>query len=112
MISCFNKKIDFVSDIEGLGFRIVLAREVFQELKDLKSKLNREERIAIDYALKLFESKRFKKISLGNESVDSGLIKKGKNGFYIATLDSEIKRNVPNKILILNSQNKIGIERS
>jgi hypothetical protein len=39
------------------------------------------------------------------------LIKKGKEGYYIATLDGAIRRIVPNKIFIKDSGNDIEIER-
>jgi hypothetical protein len=43
--------------------------------------------------------------------VDEGLIAKGKQGAYIATLDSGIRRVVPGRIGIANAQNSLEITR-
>lgn len=113
VISCVIKKIDFISNLEKRGFKTVVPREVIQELKDLKlkSKISHQEREAIDIALQIFSSKKIKKTTIGKGKVDDMLIKKGEEGIYIATLDAEIKRKVPNKIVILNAKNEIGVER-
>ena len=112
IISCLKRKIDFISELEGKGFKILLPREVFQELKDLKNKVSHEDRSAIEIALKMFESKKMKKTTLGNKNVDQGLIEKGRNGAYIATLDAAIKREVQNKVFINSATNNIVIERN
>ena len=111
VISCIRKRIDFLTQLEGQGFDLVLPREVLQELKDLKKKssTSQEDRIAIDVSFEMFEKKNFKKISLGGRNVDSGLIEKGKEGFFIATLDAEIKKAVPKKIVIFNSKKAVGV---
>ena len=110
IISCIRKKIDFITQLEDEGFKGLLPLEVFQELKDLRLKVPHDDRAAIDIAFKIFESKKVKKTTLGQNSVDVGLIEKGKAGFYIATLDKAIKNEIPNKIVIFASQNRIGIE--
>ncbi|MEK6850570.1 MAG: hypothetical protein AABX85_03270 [Nanoarchaeota archaeon] len=112
IISCLKRKIDFISKLEEKGFKILLPREVFQELKDLKNKVSHEDRLAIEIALKMFESKKVKKTTLGNKSVDLGLIERGRNGSYIATLDAAIKREVQNKVIINSAANSIIIERT
>ena len=112
IISCILKKIDFLAQLEEQGFKVVVPREVIQELKDLRlnNKTSRGERSAIDVALEMFSSKRIKKISFGQGKVDEQLIKKGKEGVYIASLDREIKRQVPNRIVIFDAKKGIGIE--
>jgi len=112
IISSIKKKIDFISELEAMGFKIILPRGVFQELKDLRLKVQHSDKSAIDIALKLFESKKIKKATIGNLNVDKGLIEKGRQGFYIATLDKEIKRHVPNRVIISNSKNSILIDRN
>jgi len=112
IISCVLKRIDFLEELKELGFVPVLPREVMQEMKDLKQgKISREDKVAIEVAFKMFEEKKIKKLSFGRGKVDDSLIKKGKKGVYIATLDREIKRAVPNRIVILEAQNKLGVER-
>ena len=118
VISCIRKKIDFISQLENIGFKVVLPREVLQELKDLREnpKESRLDRDAVDVAFQMFEAKKVKKVSLGRrmekKRVDEALINKGKEGYYIATLDNEIKRAVPNKIIIFNATKSVGVERS
>lgn len=113
IISCIIKRIDFLDELKQLGFVPVLPREVMQEMKDLKrgGKTSREERAAIDIAFKMFEDAKIKKLSFGSGKVDDALIKKGKQGVYIATLDRGIKREIPNRIVIMDAQKKLGIER-
>ena len=87
--------------------------EVLQELKDLKkdNKASPEERIMIGLAFKLFEDKKTKKITLGDRYADEGLIAKGNEGYYIATLDRGIKTRVPNRIVIDSSKSGLKVER-
>lgn len=111
IISCVLKRIDFLDELETMGFRVRIPREVLQEMKDLKreSKIGREKRIAIDLAFDML--KDVKKIRVGGRYADEGLIQKGKEGTYIATLDREIKRKVSNKIVIDSARNGLRIER-
>ncbi len=113
IISCILKRIDFIEQLGEKGFKIVVPKEVIEELKDLRlsNRVSHEERVAINVALELLEKKEIKKVRLGKGSVDDGLIKKGKEGVYIATLDAVIKRQVPNRVVIFSAKNETGIER-
>lgn len=111
IISTIKRKIDFVQELEGMGMKIILPKEVYQELKDLKNKVTHDDKAAIEIALKIIESNKFKKMALGNISVDNGLIEKGRQGYYIATLDAGIKRQVKNRVLISSAKNCLVIER-
>lgn len=112
IISCVKKRIDFLSELEEMGFKPIVPREVLQELKDLKDKkISRSEKEAIEIAFKMIDSKKVKKKSIGNGLVDDGLIAKGRNGIYIATLDKEIKRNVSNRIVIDSARNSLLVDR-
>lgn len=101
-----------MSELEELGFKVFFPQEVFQELKDLRIKVSHKERVIIDSALAMFSLDKVKKVKLGNRATDKGLISMGKKGAYIATLDAAIKREVPNKVFIINAKNSIGIERN
>ncbi len=111
VISCVRNGIDFITELEGMGFKIILPREVMQEMKDLKNNVKHDDRVAIDLAFSLFETKKVKKMTLGHSQVDLGLIHKGKKGAYIATLDAAIKRSVSNRIVINSAKNALSIER-
>lgn len=112
IISCVMKNIPFIEQLEEQGFEVLLAREVMQELKDLKHKVSHDERKAIEIAFQILDNSKMKKITLGKDKVDFGLIHKGKEGYYIATLDAAIKRDVPNRIFINSAKNSIEVERS
>jgi rRNA-processing protein FCF1 len=110
IISCIKKKIDFVDQLEEQGFKVLMPLEVYQEMKDLKRKLPHDDRIAIDVAFTMLESRGIKKTRLGKDSVDNGLINKGKQGYFVATLDNAIKNEIPNKIVIFDAQKRVGAE--
>src|SRR3989338_2242113 len=112
IISCVKRKIDFVSELELLGLKTLLPREVVQELKDLRLNSKHDDIVAINVALEMFGNTKLKKIKLGTGKVDEKLIDMGKKGAYIASLDAYIKRSVPNRVVISNSANKLIIERS
>lgn len=112
IISCVKKKIDFISELEEFGFKIIIPREVLQELKDLRLNVSHDERMAIDIGTGILEKSKAKKIKIGGQKVDDSLIEYGKNGAYIASLDAYIKRSVPNKVTINAAGNKLQIERS
>lgn len=112
IISCIKRKINFLEDLENLGFKVLLPKEVYQELKDLRLNVPHSERTAIDLSFDTLNNKKIKKVRLGNKIVDEGLIEKGKKGCYIATLDSGIKRAIPNRIVISEAKNSIIVERS
>lgn len=102
-----------MSDLAELGFKVKVPREVLQELKDLRNrnKTSHQERSMIDVALEMLEKKGVNKVSFGGGRVDVGLIEKGKQGVYIATLDNGIKREIPNKIIINNSKKGLEVVR-
>tara|TARA_Y100000310_G_C20558704_1_gene751914 strand:- start:291 stop:656 length:366 start_codon:yes stop_codon:yes gene_type:complete len=111
VIACLRSKIDFLTELEEKGFKVVLPREVLQELKDLRIKKPFDDRVAIDLALDLFERRRVKKTTIGNGKVDDMLIAKGKQGIYIASLDRVIKRSVPNMVVIDKASKSVEIQR-
>jgi len=114
IISCVRKKIDFLVQLSEQGFKVLLPHEVFEELKDLrkKSSLSHEDRMAIDVAMEIFEKRKVKMMRLGSGLVDEGLIRKGKDGYYIASLDGSVKHNVPRRVIIDTAGNKVMAEMS
>ena len=113
IVSCVKRNIDFVGKLRGLGFKVLLPREVMQEIKDLKLKTKaREDKVAVELALQILnENKDIKKMTIGTGRVDNELIKLGKAGAYVATLDNFIRRSVPNRVVINNAKNNIEVER-
>jgi rRNA-processing protein FCF1 len=113
IISCLRLGIDFHGQLEELGFKVVLPKEVFQELKDIRARsgIAHIDKEAIDVAFVMFEQNKIKKMSLGKGKVDDGLVRKGKEGVYIASLDKGILREIKNKIVIKSSEKRVAIER-
>jgi len=111
IISCVRRKIDFVSELKKLGFRVIVPREVIEEMKDIRQKVVRDERIAIDIAMEIIQKEKLEKSTLATGKVDDGLILLGKKGAFIATLDGAIKRIVPNIVSIENATNGLIVER-
>jgi rRNA-processing protein FCF1 len=114
IISCVLKRIDFVEELRGLGFHVKVPKSVLQEMKDLKTdkKVSHGERQAIDVAFAILEERKIRKARIGGSYVDDGLIQKGREGVYIATLDKAIKHSVPNKVVIDTAKNTLKIERN
>ena len=111
IVSCVKKKIDFLDELEGMGFKVLLPKEVFEEIKDLKLNSDVSTRTAVEVALELLKKRKVKGVTLGDRQVDEGLIEFGKRGAYIATLDAAIKRSVPNKVIISEKSNGLIVER-
>ena len=111
ILSCAKRKIDFLSRLEEEGFKVVIPREVLQELKDAKLGLKQNEKIALNAIFDLIEKRKIKKVGIGSGKIDEEMIRRGKEGVYIASLDKEIKRNVANRVVISDASNDILIER-
>lgn len=113
IVSCVMKRIDFIEELRGMGFRVLVPREVLDELKDLrlKDKTSRRERESIDIAFKMLEEFAVKKKTIGGRNVDDALVSKGAEGFYIATLDRGIKVRVSNLVVIDSARKGLKIER-
>jgi len=111
IVSCIKRKIDFFSHLEEIGFKVIIPREIVEELKDLRHKVKHDDEVAIELALEMLSGKNVNKIKLGQGKVDDKLIDLGKQGAYIATLDSYIKRSVPNSVIIDSRKNGLVVER-
>lgn len=113
IISCIKRKIPFIQKLLEMGFnRIGVPRRVMQELKDLRTRSPRAEKEAIEIALRILEDNdSIKSVHIPSDNVDRGLVLKGKEGVYIATLDKEIKRQVANRVVIRDATNSVEIER-
>jgi rRNA-processing protein FCF1 len=112
MIQAIKNKIDFLDQLSVLGFTPKIPREIIQEMKDLHQKSRFENRAVLGQLIELIEKRGIKKMSFGTGKVDEQLIKLGKQGIYIATMDSGVRRLVPNKIILSVATKQISVERS
>jgi len=111
VISAMKYNIDFVSVLQERGFSVKIPREVLLELKDLRQNVSHNERVSIDLGIELMERGNVKKMVLGKNKVDLGLISRGKTGSYIATLDKAIQREIPNVVSLSSTKKDVIIER-
>lgn len=113
IVSCIKERIDFFFELKKMGFKIIVPKEVFEELRDLRFSGNKshEDKVAVNVALEILSSKKVKKRGFGGKKVDDALIKVGREGAYVATLDRGIKRSVPNRVVLLKARGAIGVER-
>lgn len=111
MLHGIRNGIDFLSQLEEQGFKIKIPREVLQELKDAKLKLKPNDRLSLNILFELLEKRKIKKLGLGQGRIDLQLIKLGREGAYIATMDNAIRRSVKNSIIISNNSKQIVVER-
>lgn len=112
MLNALKNKIDFLDELKNLGFVPKVPREVLQELKEAKTRSQFHNRVLIDQLFEILEKRGVKKIGFGSGKVDEEFIKYGKQGVYIATMDSGIRRLVPNKIILSLANKKLSVERS
>lgn len=61
IVSCVKHKIDFVTELEGMGFKVLLPKEVFEEIKDLRFNSDHNTKVAVEVALEFFQKKKGKK---------------------------------------------------
>lgn len=112
ILSCINRKIDFLEDIFLMGYAIIVPQQVLFEMKRIiasKKKLKTREEAQV--ALKVLKEAEVKSIDLGVTYVDKGLVKylKDKPEIILATLDAELKKKVNNKKMIIHKQNQLEV---
>ena len=97
ILSCVREKVDFtLADEYG---KLLLAREVIQELEKLASSKRPDSNLAT-LALKIIDcnKEKFRIIELENEDVDSGIIEYARaKKTIVATMDARIKKFVRKK---------------
>ena len=98
ILSCIRKKIDFFEEIELMGFKVIIPKEVIREIKKFKDKKSEA-----SLALKIIENNSHIEIELGRGYVDKRIIDYAKENpsLIVATLDKEIKDKVKNQKLVI-----------
>ncbi len=103
IITCAKQKIDFLEDLKFKGFKILIPKQVINELKKNKAEL----------ALKLLgkEKNSFEQIDIGEGHVDKSIIKYAKENkdILVATLDRGIKDFISNKKMIIRGKKKLEV---
>lgn len=107
ILSCIKQKIDFFEEIKLIGIRIIIPKQVLNELKILEQRGNSNARIAF----KLLKEEKFKEVDLGDNKTDRAIVKFAKKNpsIIVATLDKEIQRKIKNRKLIIRGRKKLEI---
>lgn len=112
ILSAVKNKIDIFEEIPFMGLKIVVPEEVILEIRgvvDSKQKL--KERESAELALKILDSNKFESIKLEKKYVDDGLRKfcEEHKDYVVATLDRELKKEIPNYIMVIRGKKKLEI---
>jgi len=119
IMNAVELKIDFVEELERMGFVILIPAEVILELERViesgkKMKFKEHAKLALRIVKHSFENPLVKQINLGISGrayVDKGLVKflKENPKIYIATMDKALKKKVGNSKVVIRAKKKINI---
>ena len=111
ILTCIKQKIDFFKEIELMGSKILIPKQVIQEIKRIsESKKKLKYREEAKLSLRLLEKSKFKKVDLKSKNTDNGLSKYSKeHDIIVATLDKELKRKIKTPKLIIREKKKLEI---
>ena len=112
ILSCIRNKIDFFEELNLMGFKILIPKQVVFELAsilDSKKKLKFKEEASL--ALQLLKNNSFKEVDLGVSYVDEGIRKFSKNNkdVIVATLDKELKDELMNSKLVIRNKKSLEV---
>ncbi len=117
ILTCIKNKIDFFEELEFMGCKILIPKQVISELNKIanpvmiKKKLSERELASLALKILEHEKNRFEVIELGSKYVDKGIIKLARENrdLLIATLDREIKTSVKNPKILIRGKKKLEI---
>lgn len=108
ILTCIRNKIDVFEELFLGGYKIIISEQVIREIKKFEEKKS-EARLA----LKMLQKDFYEKINLGsgNGTVDNKIIKYASENPHtvIATLDREIKKKIPNDIMVIRGKKKLEV---
>ena len=116
ILTSFKEKIDFFEEIKFLGMKILIPKEVINEIKRIVvSKKKLHFRKDAELALKVLEKKKtsFKKVNLVHYGKNTD--KKIKNfadkhrNIVVATLDKQLKKKIKNPKLVIRGKNTLEV---
>lgn len=119
IMNAVDCKIDFIEELERMGFRSLVPEEVIKELERVvesrkKKKFKDHAILSLRILKASLNDPSVKKISLGIRGrayVDKGIIKfLGENPkVYLATMDKELKKKVKNSKIVIRGKKKLEI---
>jgi len=113
IITCVRQKIDFFNELELEGFKIIIPKQIVEELEKVSNKKNKKlkHRENAVLALKILKKNKFSSPNLGKKYVDKLIIKYAKEHpkIIVATLDSELKKKLKNKKLVIREKKRLEV---
>jgi rRNA-processing protein FCF1 len=112
ILTCIREKIDFFEDLNLMGLKIVIPKEVILEIeKIIESKKKLRFKSEARLAEKILSKNKFQKLSLNDSYVDKGIIKFSKENPFvlIGTLDRELKKKLKSGKVVIRAKKKLGI---
>ncbi len=112
IVSSVKNKLDFLDEIESMGFGLLIPKQVIGELEGIvRSKQKKHNRDDAQLALKLLGKISFKEIDLGTKKVDFGIknFAEKNPGVIVATLDRELQNRIKNNKLVIRRKNQLEI---
>ena len=114
-----KEKIDYVDKLSTMlneNYKIVVPKQVINELKSLKNdklkKVSGKDKLAADFALKLLKANKIETIETKGTNVDQSIInlanKDEKN--IVCTLDKEM-RKILGRVILLSKGNQLILTR-
>lgn len=102
ILTCIRQKIDFFEELEGMGLRAIVPKEVIVELEGVDK---------TGLSLKLIKANKHNKIDLKTKNVDAGIIKyANKNSdVFVATLDRGIAKKIPNSRIVIRQKKRLEV---
>lgn len=106
ILSCIRNKIDLFEELFLEGYKLIIPEQIIREIKKFE-RTKSEARIA----LKMLEKDFYENHDLGKGIVDNKIIKFAKENphIVIATLDREIKKKIPNDVMVVRGKKKLEI---
>jgi len=113
ILYCIANKIDFHEEILMKGHRVVISKEVVDEIKRLRDGSKALKfREQANLALKLIASQDYEEISTPGKYVDKGIKKYCEEHpqIVLATMDKELKKSVKNQKMVLRGLKKLELQ--
>ena len=116
ILTCVKQKIDFFEDIKFMGMKIIISKQVIDEIKRIvNSKKKLHFRKDAELSLRILEKEKnsFKKINLSKYGKNTD--KRIKNfadkneNIIVATLDRELKNKIKNRKLVIRGKKRLEI---
>ena len=113
ILTCIKQKIDFFDDLEFMGMKILIPKQVIKEIEKLtKSKQKLRFREDAKLALKILEKNDFQKVDIGKGHVDKRikLFADEHPEMLVATLDKGLQEKLKNSKIIIREKKRLEIQ--